>query len=390
MATEYLTASPVLDKLPAPTSSMAPLPAFQPTGPTFQDVMASLNKPYTYSVQPSAGAGGDSLFNRGIQMSTPAGGVDPALQEVLNRIKANTADAASRGASTASALAVRRGLPGSSIEQFGVQTAMGEAEKAGRDAEAQVYLQDAIRRFQLQDLQSKAFFDRSNLEYSGAGDVAKSIFDAEQNRNLATANLTSDEIASQRNIAAMLMQQQLEAMLGQQQIDLGYANIGAQADINKQNARAGLINSITGAVLPGLLFGGGGGGGGMLGSGGGILSSIFGGGTAGSASLVGAGTGQMVPGLGLVGTGVPAAGGMGMIPGLGLMAGAGLLSAGIADWMKPYLTKSLGNTLGGTAGYLLNPIGSMINFGKGVFGGGNVVKNVGNKVGNAIKSVFPF
>lgn len=416
--------------------TMASLPPFLPAGPNFSDVMSLLNKPLALNAPPSAGAGGDVLFNRGVGMSTPSMGTDPALQEVLNRIKANTADAASRGSSVAQALAVRRGLPGSSIEQFGVQQALGEAEKAGRDAESQVYLQDAIRRFQLQDLQSKALFDRSNLEYGGQSDVNRALFDAENNRILNAANFTSDEIASQRNIAAMMQQLQLEAMLGQQGIDLGYANIGAQQDINEQNAKYGLINSLTGAVLPGLMMGGGGlfgGGGAAAGAGGGGLfggmGGLFGGGGGGlfgGGGLTGAATGQFVPGVGMVGTGVPA--GMGAGLGMGsLLGGAGLgmlggmagnsmfgkgndagaflgggvgmllggpLGAGVGSFLgtaaqrlggQAYdaAKKSLGNTAGSILKPFINPIGSVT----------DLIKNPSKKikgVTKSIKKVFPF
>lgn len=391
------------------------LPPFIPAGPAFSDILSLLNKPMT---------GGQDYFDRGMQVSTPSTGTDPALQEVLNRIRSNTADAASRGASTAQALAVRRGLPGSSIEQFGVQTALGEAEKAGRDAESNVYLQDAIRRFQLQDLQSKALFDRGGM-----------AFDAENNRILNAANFTSEEIASQRNIAAMMQQLQLESMLGQQQIDLGYANIGAQQDANEQNAKYGLINSLTSAVLPSLLFGGkglfgggaaagAGGGGGLLGG----LGGLFGGG-GGASSLVGAGTGQIVPGIGAVGTGVPAAGaglGLGSIlggAGLGVAGGmlgnaafgkgndlgafmgggagmllGGPLGAGVGAFLgtaaqrlggKAYsgIQKSVGNTAASFLKPFVNPVGTIEDLAKNP---SKAIKSVTKSVSKSIKKVFPF
>ena len=424
---DYLSALP----MPAPQPQVnpgvagAPAPAFTPTM-TFEDIMRSLNQPISInapsisSVNPmqgvtlptlsSAGTGNDALFQRGVSSSTPSAGVDPSIQAVLDRIKASSLDAGRRGMSEAQALAVRRGIGGSSTEQFGVQSALGEAEKSARDAEAQVYIQDAIRRFQLQDLQSRALFDRSNLEYStGAnqniqqGQLTQQAnmanFEAENqraleaarlgsqtdisnaqirsNQQLTGAQLGSDELASQRNMMAYLEQLKMETMLGQQGIDLGYANIGAQRDAARDEARYGMISAGIGAFLPSL-FGRGGGGG------------FLGGGTGGASNLVGSANG-ISPQFGAVGTGVAGPSFMsgGVLPNLG----AGLLGYGVGSLINPSgaQTKSgqVGGIAGGIIGSFFGPVGTGIGSAIGT-AVGKPVNNALKSIGKSIKKAFPF
>lgn len=325
----------------ASSTGLAPL--FPSPVPTYNDIIAPLKN------MPSASGGADTLYNQGIARLTPNAGIDPSLQAVLDRIKASSVEAGERGASTASALASRRGLAGSSIEQFGVQTALGEAEKAARDAEAQVYIQDAIRRFQLQDASGKAMLDRSGLEFTSGA-----------NANMALSQAASDELASNRNYLSFLQQLELQRILGEQGINAQYANIDASKDIAKEQNKAGFINAGIGAILPGM-FGGGGGGGGFL-------SNIFGG---GGGTMSGVGTGAtgyssfMPGGAGAVGTGAGVGGGF--LPGLGL---AGLTIGGIAAY------QSLGDKAKALVAPLVNPV--------------NTVKQVSKGVSKAIKKVFPF
>ena len=309
--------------------------------PSYSDVIAPLKN------MPTAATGNDSLYNQGISMLRPSEGIDPSLQAVLDRIKTSSLEAGDRGASMASALASRRGLAGSSIEQFGVQTALGEAEKAARDAESQVYIQDAIRRFQLKDASGKAMLDRSGLEFTSGA-----------NANMALSQAAGDELTSNRNFLMYLDQLELQKQLGQQGIDLGYANINASRDIAKQQGQQGMLNAGIGALLPSL-FGGGGGGGGFL-------SNIFGGGGAPTAGGFTPYAPGGVPGPYAADAGVPAAGG-GMMSALPL---AGLTIGGIAAY------QSLSDKGKSLVAPLVNPV--------------KTVQTVASSVSKAVKKIFPF
>lgn len=358
---------------PAP-SGAATEPSVDNYGPTFADIMKRLNQPL----------GGTQNFQSGIDTLKPTQGLDPAYQKMLDQIRSNASFYGDRAGQAASALAAKRGITGSSTEQFGVQTALDNTNRTAADQEAQVYMSNLQRQQAMQDATAKAYLDRSGLEGT-----------ASANANMTGANLTSDEIASLRNMALGQQSLTLQQQLGQQGIDIANKNIDASKSIAQQNGMYGLA----GSLLPGLLFGGGGGGAG----GGGFLSSLFGGGGAGAAGAAGAGGFMPYAAGGLAGPYAYGAGGAGGAAGAGGMAaflaahpalaiaGGGLASMGISKWELPKLQNALGTTLGSTAGFLLNPIGSQLNFAKkALTSGGNAVSNVGKSVSNAVSSVFPF
>lgn len=344
--------------IPVYASGSTVSPSISPAGPTYQDIMAKLNQPYA----------GQANFDKGINTLAPTapGVLDPGYQKTLDNIRANANYYGTNAASTASALAARRGGAGSSVEQFGVQTALDNTNRTAADQEAQVYLSNLQRQQSLQDQTGAAYLTRAGQEGSAGTSLANT-----------GAQLTSDELASQRNMAFQQQQLQLQALLGQQGIDLGYANIGASKNIAQQNGQYGLLGSLAGGILPSLLGGGGSGSGGLLGG-------LFGG---GAASGYGA---ALAPGI--AGPAGPAAGvaGIGGLGTLGLIGAAGLGSMAINNFTTPYLKNALGQTAGGTASYLMNPIGSSLNALKGISGGGNVISNATSKIGNAVSSVFPF
>lgn len=329
------------------------------------------------------GLRGGQNFQSGLDMLKPSNadeGLSPEYQKVIDQIRSNATYYGNQGAQQAQALAAKRGLTGSSIEQFGTQTALDNTNRAAADEESQVQLANLQRRQSLQDASAKALLDRASLEGSTGS-----------SQDITGANLTSDEIASQRNMQMFNDQLTLQGLLGQQGIDLARDNMNTSADIANKQANYNLIGSVAGGALPYLLpkiFGSSGGG--AAGSPG-FLSSLFGGGA--GAGATGAGPG----GIPLAGAANGPLAGFGGLGGLAAIGGAGIASAGISKWLAPYLQKSLGTTGGGAAGFLLNPIGSQLNSLKGIFGGGNVVSNVSNKVtnavssvGNAVSNIFPF
>jgi hypothetical protein len=317
---------------------------------------------------------GQQTFQQGINAAQPQQGITPELQQVLDIIRQNQNYAGQQGMSQAQALAGRRGLAGSSIEQFGVQQANESASRAGQEQMANVLLQNVQRQQALQDLQTRGYFERAGQEASLGAQLGT-----------AEGQLTSDEIASLRNIQLANQQMELQRSLGERGIDAQMANIGAQRDIaadEQRNALIGTGASLFAPYLMGGLFGAPGGGGG----GGGGLGGLFGGGAAAagvggvantSAGALGASSSLFPGGLGTVGT--PAAGG---IPFLPIAAGIGGALA-----MRNAVDK---NTFGTTASGFLEPIFKPEQSIKKL---GKLIKNpsqIGKKVGNAVKNVFRF
>lgn len=348
---------PSIQPNPLPSS----LPPSVPTTPNFQDIFKSLNNP-------NRQIGGNENFQKGIQAAQPFNGISPETQQILDMIRQNQQYSQAQGVSQAQSLAAKRGITGSSTEQFGTQEAVGQASRAAQDAQANVLLENLKRNQALKDLQAQGFFNRANQEGSiGA------------NLGINEANLTSDEIASGRNLDFQNRSLALQGLLGQQGIDVARQNIGAQQDINKQNAMYGLIGQIGGAATPyalNSLFGGGGGGGGGL----------FGGGSAATAAAPYAGMGGTVGGAPLIGPAAGPATGLagfaGAHPGIAL-AGAGLGAMALANY---------GQKVGGDVGaFFANPIGAQLNLAKSALSkGGNAVSNVASSVTNAVSKVFPF
>jgi hypothetical protein len=372
--------------------------------PTMADVTKRLDAPITF----------DPLRSDGV--------VDPALQAVLDRIKQSTSEGMTEGTSMAQALASRRGLAGSSIEQFGTSQAVLAAQKAARDAETSVYLKG---------------FDSDLQKQMLAAQLKNS------NGQLAS-NLTSDELASLRNADFSQRQIDLQKYLGDQGIALGRENIQASSDIANKQAQYGMISAGLGALLPGLLGGGGGGifgggaggGGGLgnllgLGGGGGGLSGLFGGGATpfgqylggisgagpGGIPLASAGGGYGLGGFGM-GAGALAGGaGLGLLGGMAgnaafgggndlgafLGGGAGMffggpVGAGVGAFLgtaaqrlggKAYssLQGSLGNTAASVLKPFVNPIGTIADIAKNP---GKAVNSAVSSVTKSIGSVFPF
>lgn len=357
--------------LPQPVLPGVPTTPFSPTPtnvPTFQTIMDLFKS--NPSIDPMRAIGGQGNFDAGLKELAPSTGLRPEIQNALDLIKQRGDENKAINVSQAMSLAGRRGQAGSSTEAFGVGQAQTAADKATQDQSANILLANAAREQALQDARAKALFDRGGQEATIGAQLGLNEAQLSADQRTKLASLTSDEIASLRNMDFGNRQLTLEALLGQQGLDLQRQNIGVSQDIADQQAKYGLISGLGQTLLPGLLFGGGGGGGGLLGGGGGLLSGLFGGGGAGAGILSGAGMGNTAAasslfpaGLGGVGTGATTAG-LGMLPALGL-AGAGILGyQSLSDSGKALIAP------------LVNPV--------------KTVKTVVNKVGKAITNVFPF
>ena len=419
--------------LPPPGEFRAPI-----TTPDFNAITERLSAPVKIADLPTLnapGMAGNALFERGVTASASRG-IRPETQRVLDILAERSKEAERRASSEAIALAGRRGLPGSSIEQFGVQTGIGEARKGFESQEANVLLENARQNEAAQTLANTAMFERANAleQLTSSQEIARLQAEAnkgnqeaalELERRLSEANFYSQEIASQRNIDLQLQSMRAQQILGEQGLAMTAENIRMAEEMARRESRDSLVGNLISTFGPGLLFGskampfagmtggaGGAGGGGLMGGFGGIMSPVTGalqsgiGGLAGmfggaGGTMTGVATGQFVPGVGMVGTGAPATAMGGGITGMSLLGGAALgLGAGLAGtraakhvWgsSKGQATGSgIGGVAGGAIGMAFGgPLGAGLGAGIGSFVGGGIGKAV-SSVSKSIKKVFPF
>lgn len=328
------------------------------------------------------GTGGSPVnFNDIRSILGPDQTFSPGTDRILDIIRSRGAETRAKGISDAQALAIRRGIGGSSIESFGVQRAGAEADKATMDSETKVLLQNLARQSAAKD---------------------------------KLASLTSDELASVRNWQFGQQNLDLQKLLGQQSIDVANRNISSAEDMANQQAKYGLLEALGPSILRGILPGGGGGGGlfgGSGGGGGGGLASLFG--------FHGAATGAGPGGIPLASAGSPMGGLSGMFSG-GFMPNLAMGAAGYSLGQNAFGNSregNIGGIAGGIAGSFFGPLGSaggaflgqgagklysqlsdtqkavflpFINPVNTVKQLGSGVKKVGNAVSKGIKSVFRF
>lgn len=325
-----------------PTNTGAGMPGFYNPG----------NPLYQYH---DPGTSTNDLFQRGINAAQPSTGVSPQYQSILDTIRNQQDYATNTGSANAISLAARRGLTGSSIEQFGVNQAGEAASRAAQDASSNVLLQNQQQQNALQQLQAQLY-----------GNRAQSL-----------SSLNSDELNSLRNADYSNNYLNLQQSLGQQGLDVARANIGANQDIAQQQARNNLFTSGASILAP-YLFGGGGGG--MFGGGGGAGTGTPG--FFGMSGLTSLGSNIGTSGAGAGGVPLTSAG-----TGAGFGAGAIPLAGYGAMQLANY-----GQRVGGTAGaFLANPIGAQLNIAKkALSSGGNAISNAASGVSKAVTSVFPF
>jgi hypothetical protein len=444
MANDFMTAQPYFDpSKPPPMPSFNTSPTnfggfnlYQPYSNDFLSNFkvggqASLDKLMGQTYTP----GGQDTFRQAITASSPSAGISPETQQVLDIIRKNQDYSSAQGASQAQALASRRGLAGSSVEQFGTQSANEAASRAGQDATASVLNQYTQQQAAMKQLQAQGLFQRSGQELQGSDQLQQTQNQALITRMQQEGTLSSDEIASLRNMSYANQSLALQSLLGQEGLDISRQNIGVSQDIANQQSRNQLLglgsNLLAPYVLP-RMFGSAPGAvpGTGAGSGTGFLSSLFGGGgsstfTGTAAPNAGAGSTLFPGGIGPVGTGTsasgfPLGGGAGFLPNLG----AGALGYGVGHSVfgstQPgdQAASNIYSGIGAVGGSLFGPVGTGVGaalgygYGKGVnrltqgaynsLGntGGSIVKAVinpigstidmGKKAANVVKNVFPF
>lgn len=331
------------------------------------------------------------LFQKGVDTLTPSTNlIGPDTQQILDYLGQQGDLNKETGISNAVSLAARRGLSGSSIEQYGTQEAGAQADQATLGARISVLNEAAKRR---QDAQSKL----ADL-YSGRGNTE--------------AQLTSDELASLRNADFSNRYLDLQKQLGQQGIDISRENIDANRDIARRDSRNNLIGNIISGGIPLLgLLGKGGGGGGLFGGGTGAA------GTSGLGSLfnfgIGGGGAPLAPGaFGPASPGMFGAGGSILNTAGAATPGLGAILPGLAGYslgQNVFGTSKegkIGGIAGGIGGSFFGPAGAGIGAfaGQGLGNAYSKLSDVGKSVvapalnpvktvttiAKSVKKVFPF
>lgn len=309
-----------------------------PTGlPSFQDILERLR------------FGGEDKFKQGLGVSSFSGGIRPETQSILDMIRKRQLEDEARAVSGAQALAGRRGIAGSSTEQFGTAQAAGEVAKSARDAEAQVLLNNLNQDNAFRELQARALFERAGQE----------------------GTLTQDEINSLRSLE-----------LGREGLGVARENIAASRDAAKREGKNDLLGNIISGVapyaLPYILGSPAAGSKGFIPS---LISKIpgFGG---GGAAAGGAASAYGVPG-GLIGPAAAPGGGIGAfaLPAVGVAAGLALYEEGRKLLRKQGFSKNSAKALSVIPGVGLTVAAVSKAFsGKGKTSDGNTIANVSREL----------
>jgi len=196
--------------------------------PTFQDVLAKIE-----------GAGIKSA-RAGLAELETIEGIRPETQKILDEIREQSEVGMKMGISTARALAEKRGIEGSSIEQFGVQSAVKQSEQVRQAAELPVLQQELGFNEELTKLRAHGLFGIGEMERSNA---------------VAAAQLTSDELATIRNLMENDKNRELQKYLGERGIAVSMANASAAASAARDQAKQNLLGQVLGGITTGVTAG---------------------------------------------------------------------------------------------------------------------------------------
>lgn len=272
---------------------MTTLPGVEePVG--FPDVMAPIEAGYKPPELPSLEKDieGRDTLERALGQISPESAISPAVQQALDVIRERTERARERGISEAQALAAKRGLTGSSIEQFGVAEASEAAERVGREAETSILMDEVSQRRQLASQRAKGLFGRAaqeaeltsqlrGIEFQAGAAAANLTSQLDLNSRIRMAELTSDELASIRAMIDKGQDRELQRYLGERGIAVAMQNINLARQNAKSQANQALwggIGTLVGGTL-GWKLGGpfGGAVGGFIGGAGGAVGNFIGG-----------------------------------------------------------------------------------------------------------------
>lgn len=207
--------------LPKKTGDPQSITGADPAGTTFKGIVDPLK------------TAGIETAREGLAELAPSQELRPETLRILEQIRAESDISREKGVSLARATAEKSGITGSSIERFGVGQAIGETERARLAAENPILQQNLAHEQNLQVLRAEGLFGIGQMEASNAQ---------------AVAQLTSDELASIRNLQEAGKDRELQLYLGERGIQVSRENIAA-AERNAKKARdAQIVSSITQAV----------------------------------------------------------------------------------------------------------------------------------------------
>lgn len=219
----------------------------------FEDVLA----PTFYNPEASRPFTGQEFLERGLSSIAPSqDGIDPVTQRILNLIDERTKLSRERASSEAQALASRRGLAGSSIEQFGVQEGVAGANRLGEE-QVQGVLQNEIQnQLALRQLQAQGLFGYAGGEQTAGSQYGLGNLDAQLRNRMLASQLTSDELASNRYTTQANMDRALQERLGAAGIAQAYQGLSvaqSEAEKDRRSNRTNAIIGGVGGVIGGLL-----------------------------------------------------------------------------------------------------------------------------------------
>lgn len=208
--------------------------------PTFGDVLRPLTTPTSIDYARIDSLQNGPLFQQGRNLLINDQGINaPEYKAALGNVDTQGNLLYNKLTSTASANAARRGMTGSSIEQFGLSEAGRQAGQATLDARNAILLQAAQQASQARSLAAQSLFGQGQTALSGEYNLAGLVPSLNAQKASTTAQLTSDELTSLRNM-----------YLGNQATKLGYENV-AQADRASQRANDP-FNLLIGGVGAGI------------------------------------------------------------------------------------------------------------------------------------------
>lgn len=219
--------------------------------PSFSDVLSGLTPAERFEAGNVNLDASRAATERALGEIGPTEGLRPEFQEILDRIEANRGEDVRAAGSAAQALAVRRGVQGSTIEQAGVAEATTGANRTARDLEVNVLnrnveLNQLNRTQRAQLLSSQAGIEAAaaQLEFSGGLEV-KSLFTQMDQRNKELiAQLKSDELATVRNLIENNRDREVQMYLGEKGIAIQRENIAASREAAKAQQKTDLISSV--------------------------------------------------------------------------------------------------------------------------------------------------
>jgi hypothetical protein len=215
---------------------------------TFQDVIASLRQGVPGITTPT---GGVETFERGLETLRP-GGTPKEFQEAIAESREETKRGIIAGRSAAEAAAARRGISGSTIEGFNVAQAEEAAGRAGRGFTTQLLLEGARERAGGRRAVGEALVGRAGQEFQADVGIQSLGAQLDQQNRALLANLTSDELASIRNLQEAGKDRELQLKLGELGIQATRDQISASKKIAEKQRTTDIATSVItgGAILP--------------------------------------------------------------------------------------------------------------------------------------------